>query len=150
MEFKGAKLALFIGDALLTILRDERKDIPWPGYWDLPGGGREGGETPQACALRETHEEVGLRLTCEELRGAEPVERPHGRVWFFAAHLPEAARADIRFGGEGQRWELMPPEVYLGHPRRIPAFAGYVARYLGLRGLGQAENGLRHGKAPRG
>ena len=58
MSFSGAKLALFLGADLLVIKRDDRPDIPYPGYWDLPGGGREGDETPQACALRETYEET--------------------------------------------------------------------------------------------
>ena len=48
MSFIGAKLALFIGADLLTILRDDRPDIPFPGHWDFPGGGREGGESPQS------------------------------------------------------------------------------------------------------
>lgn len=132
MEFAGAKLALFIGDALLTILRDDRPDIPWPGHWDLPGGGREGNETPEACAVREIHEEVGLTIRVPDLLAGEAVQRPHGIVWFFAAHLPDAAQADVRFGGEGQRWVLMTPPEYCRHPKRIPAFADYVERYLGL------------------
>jgi len=67
MSFSGAKLALFLGVDLLVILRDDRPDIPYPGHWDFPGGGREGQETPEACALRETREEVGLVLRPSEL-----------------------------------------------------------------------------------
>ena len=44
MVFSGAKLALFLGADLLVIRRDMRPDIPFPGHWDLPGGGREGEE----------------------------------------------------------------------------------------------------------
>jgi len=133
MGFAGAKLALFLGEELLVILRDDNPDIPWPGHWDFPGGGREAGETPQDCALRETREEVGLMLTAEALRGAQAVQRPHGVVWFFAAHLPATAVQDVRFGGEGQKWRLMTPQAYFAHPRAIPAFAGYAQRYLELR-----------------
>ena len=60
--FRGAKMAILRGDSVLALLRDDRADIPWPGHWDLPGGGREGSETPAACALRETREELGLAL----------------------------------------------------------------------------------------
>ena len=56
MSFDGAKLALFLGKDLVVILRDDKPDIPYPAHWDLPGGGREGAETPEACALRETYE----------------------------------------------------------------------------------------------
>ncbi len=133
MGFAGAKLALFLGEELLVILRDDTPDIPWPGHWDFPGGGREADETPEACALRETREEVGLILRAEALRGAQAVQRPHGVVWFFAAHLPAAAAQDVRFGGEGQEWRLMTPQEYFSHPRAIPAFAGFAQRYLDLR-----------------
>ena len=60
--FSGAKIALILGDQLVTYLRDDHAHIPFPGHWDLPGGGREGEESPEACVLRETEEEFGLRL----------------------------------------------------------------------------------------
>ena len=46
--FVGAKLALFLGEELLVIRRDDRPDIPWPDFLDFPGGGREGDE---GCAV---------------------------------------------------------------------------------------------------
>ena len=52
-DFVGAKAALFCGGRLLTHLRDDRPGLPWPAMWDLPGGGREGAETPEQCLLRE-------------------------------------------------------------------------------------------------
>ncbi|EDZ47207.1 NUDIX hydrolase [Leisingera daeponensis] len=129
-DFAGAKLAVFLGQNLLVIQRDDRPDIPYPGHWDLPGGGREAGETPVACALRETREEVGLVLPPELLIWSRVYQRPHGRVWFFAAHLPAAAAGDIRFGDEGQGWALMAPEAYCAHPLAVPHFAVQLRRYL--------------------
>ena len=58
--FLGAKLALLVGDRIVTILRDDIPTIPWPGHWDLPGGGREGDETPETCVLRELEEELAI------------------------------------------------------------------------------------------
>ncbi len=40
-DFHGAKLAVLSKGQVLAFLRDDRRDIPWPGMWDLPGGGRE-------------------------------------------------------------------------------------------------------------
>ncbi|TDK46295.1 NUDIX hydrolase [Antarcticimicrobium luteum] len=128
--FAGAKLALFLGPDLLVIQRDDRPDIPWPGYWDLPGGGREGDETPIACALRETREEVSLTLCPDQIAWSHSYLRPHGRVWFFAAHLPAARVTDVRLGDEGQGWRLMPPETYCRHRRAVPHFAETLALYL--------------------
>ena len=48
-EFSGCKIALLCDDKLLTILRDDISTIPWPNMWELPGGGREGEETPFEC-----------------------------------------------------------------------------------------------------
>ncbi len=119
--FKGAKVALFLGPELLVIRRDEGKPIPWPGFLDFPGGGREGGESPAACALRETREETGLTLAPADLiwRRSYPSPIP---VWFFAARLPAARREEVVFGGEGQGWQMMAPEAYLADARGIPHF----------------------------
>lgn len=130
MTFSGAKLALFIGADLLVIRRDDDPTIPYPGHWDLPGGGREEAESPEQCALRETREEVGLIVPPEQLSWSRSYLRPRGKVWFFAAHLPEAAAGLVRLGDEGQGWSLMAPEVYCEHPLAIPHFVDQLRIYL--------------------
>lgn len=130
MSFSGAKLAVFIGQHLLVIQRDDRPDIPYPGHWDLPGGGREGEETPQACVLRETREEVGLVLSPSDLIWANQYPRPRGTVWFFAAHLPEDAQKRVRLGDEGQRWALMHPTTYCKEPLAVPHFVDQIQLYM--------------------
>lgn len=62
-DFLGCKIALFCGDKLLTILRDDKASIPWANMWELPGGGREGDESPFECVAREVYEELGIHLT---------------------------------------------------------------------------------------
>ncbi len=47
------------------------------GYWELPGGKIEGGETPEAAARREVTEETGITLTTTETLGS--VEPPPAR-----------------------------------------------------------------------
>lgn len=64
--FHGAKAAILIGDRLLVTLRDDFDWIDFPGHWDLPGGGREGDESPRETAARETREEVSLDLSRAE------------------------------------------------------------------------------------
>jgi 8-oxo-dGTP diphosphatase len=58
--FVGCKLALLDGERVLVYTRDDRPDIQFPGMLDLPGGGREGNESPEDCVLRELEEEFGL------------------------------------------------------------------------------------------
>lgn len=133
LPFSGAKLALFIGPDLLVIRRDDNPDIPYPGHWDLPGGGREGDETPQDCVLRETHEEVGLVLTERDLVWSHSYLRPRGRVWFFAAELPADTRDRVRLGSEGQGWRLMSAREYCAHPLAVPHFVPQIRHYLDER-----------------
>lgn len=129
-EFTGAKLALFIGAQVLVIRRDDRPDLPWPGYLDLPGGGREGSESPEACVLRETFEEVGLRLRADQLVWKRFYADDPTPAFFFAAHLPAGAEADIVFGSEGQGWMLMAPQDYVDHAEAVPHFRLRVRDYL--------------------
>ena len=125
-EFGGAKLILSIGTRIVVLKRDHTHGIPWPGRLDLPGGGREGNETPESCVLRETQEEVGLQLRFDDLIW----RAEHGRGVFFAAQLPAGAENDIVFGGEGLGWALMAPGAYVSDPKAIPHFARMVSRYL--------------------
>lgn len=67
--FSGTKIALFCQTNLVVYLRDEKAGIPFPGLWDLPGGGREADESPIECVIREVEEEFGLRLSAENIRG---------------------------------------------------------------------------------
>jgi len=121
--FVGAKAALFCGNALLACLRDTHPGLPWPGMWDLPGGGREGDESPEDCLLRELAEELGLALPPSRLGWkltlpsmTDPTRPSH----FFAATLTRDEVASIRFGSEGQGWALMPVADFLDHPHAIP------------------------------
>ena len=128
--FHGAKLILFIGDRLLVLRRDHTPGISWPGQLDLPGGGREMGESPLDCALRETWEEVGLNVPRNLICWNRRRDGSIGTSWFFAAHLDARQEAAIKFGGEGAGWSLMAPHEFLARHDAIPHFQGLVADYL--------------------
>jgi 8-oxo-dGTP diphosphatase len=78
-----------------------------PGYWELPGGKIEPGETPSEAAARELHEEVGLHA-----RALAP--------WAAYEHAFQTKRVRLRFfrvddwtgtahGREGQRVAWVDP-----------------------------------------
>jgi 8-oxo-dGTP diphosphatase len=128
-DFIGAKAAFFHGTRLLTLQRDDVPGLPWRGQWDVPGGGREGEESPAACLLRELQEEFGLRLLPDRLLAAwalPSITNPAHRAWFFAGRITEDEIAAIRFGDEGQAWALMEVETYLAHPLSIAEMHGRV------------------------
>ncbi|SPH19765.1 hypothetical protein ASD8599_00501 [Ascidiaceihabitans donghaensis] len=130
MPFHGAKLALFLGDDLAVLLRDDFDHIPFPDHWDLPGGGREGNEVPLGCALRETYEELGLTIAPEDVSWGKRFDGGQGEVWLFVAHLPAGLADGVVFGDEGQRWALMAPDVFVAHPKAVPNFAARLRLYL--------------------
>ncbi|MFC3182203.1 NUDIX hydrolase [Cypionkella sinensis] len=133
MDFVGCKAALLCGDTLLTYLRDDKPGLPWPGHWDLPGGGREGAETPEDCLLRELHEEFGLILPPDRLvfRRVWPSMMDSARAsLFFAGRITPAEINAICFGDEGQYWQMMAVADYLTHPLAVPALQARVADAL--------------------
>ncbi|MCU0800230.1 MAG: NUDIX hydrolase [Rhodobacteraceae bacterium] len=139
-DFHGCKGAFLCGDRVLCYLRDDKPGIPFPGHWDLPGGGREGSESPTACLLREMEEEFGLRLPADRLvwqRGYEWSQDPNVMLWFFGGFLTPRDIADIRFGDEGQAWQMMPIAQFLTHEMAVPHLKVRLA--IWLRETGAAE-----------
>jgi ADP-ribose pyrophosphatase YjhB (NUDIX family) len=47
---------------LTQILLVERAINPFKGTWGIPAGFEEADETPESCAIRETHEETGAEI----------------------------------------------------------------------------------------
>lgn len=136
--YVGAKLAIIVGDNILTLLRDDKPDIPFPGMWDLPGGGREGEEPPEVCALRETREELGLDLPPEVIRWSRqfPSTLGYGHAWFFVAELPGLDLGQVRMGDEGQRWRVMPVREFLANDSAVPHLRYRLGVYVEERAAG--------------
>ena len=131
--FHGAKLAILVEDAILLIQRDDIPSIPWPGYWDLPGGAREGSESPKDCVLRETQEELGLDIAAKCLTWGGCWPAPPSHIWLFVTEFSEFDVSSVRFGDEGQRFALAPIPWYLTRARAIPSQKRRLSSYLTYR-----------------
>lgn len=55
-----------------VLLIKHRVHATGQGYWVIPGGGREPGETEQECVIRELKEETNLEIQVERLLFDEP------------------------------------------------------------------------------
>ncbi|WP_245999164.1 NUDIX hydrolase [Paracoccus methylarcula] len=134
IPFHGAKLLLMAGGRLLTCLRDDFDHIPFPAHWDLPGGEREGDETPVDSARRELREEFGIDLPPKRLTGHRfPSHQDPGiQSWLFHGSLTGDEIAEIRFGDEGQEWRMMALGEFLSHPFAVPHFKDWIRRVIDL------------------
>jgi 8-oxo-dGTP diphosphatase len=133
-RFRGAKLALLQDGAILAYLRDDKANIPFPGRWDLPGGGREGDESPIECALRELEEEFALRLPADRIeweRFYPTPDLPPGGAFFLAGTIRADEIASIRFGDEGQCWRMMSLHEFLTHSLTVPYLVSRLGDMLG-------------------
>ena len=132
-DFTGCKIALFCGDKLLTILRDDKSNIPYPNTWELPGGGREGDESPFECVAREVYEELGINLTEDCLLWSKvyPSMIFEGKESvFLVGQLTQDQFDSIVFGDEGQGYKLMSTEEFLGSDKVVPQLQDRVRDYL--------------------
>lgn len=128
--FTGAKLAALHDGHLLVYRRDDFAHIPFPGLIDLPGGGREGDESPAECGLRELAEEFGIALPVTRIhytrRYALSWNRPMPS-FFLAVRLTAAEIACMCFGSEGSDGRLMPVPAFVAHPAAVPHLQTRVA-----------------------
>lgn len=59
---EGAKIFIKVKDKFLFILRDNDSEIANPNKWSVVGGAIEEGEDPDETIIRETKEEIGLKI----------------------------------------------------------------------------------------
>jgi len=52
---RSGSRAVILKDGMILLSHETRS-----GWWLIPGGGMEAGETPESCCVRETEEETGL------------------------------------------------------------------------------------------
>ncbi len=79
----GVSVAVFQGDKVLLVKRGK---APYLGYWSLPGGSQNFGETLRAAAIRELQEETGL--VAHRIEFAEFIEpQAHNESGELIAHF---------------------------------------------------------------
>ncbi|PLW79567.1 hypothetical protein C0585_07060 [Candidatus Woesearchaeota archaeon] len=59
--------SIIIDDKKILLVKRAKTVKLFPGFWTIPGGGREEDELAEEIAIRETKEEVGLDFTPNKL-----------------------------------------------------------------------------------
>lgn len=133
------------------LLTKRREDLPdHPGQVSFPGGAREGGEGPLACALRETEEEIGVSAATVVPLGRLPdrLSIAGFMVAAFAGRIPEprdlrpdareverVLEVPVRLLLEESRWRFEDRTTARGTFRGIPHFDWDGPAIWGLTGL---------------
>lgn len=103
------------GDYLLA----RRRDIGW---WNLPGGGLEAGETVEEGLLREVREEIGLTVRIVRLVGVYSKPQKNEVVLTFLCKLtdetPPTASAEVSEIG-WFRPDALPVDILPKHRQRV-------------------------------
>ncbi|KKU64278.1 MAG: MutT/NUDIX family protein [Candidatus Amesbacteria bacterium GW2011_GWA1_47_16] len=100
----GAKGLVVYKNNILLYLRDNKPGIPYPNMWDMPGGGREEGESFEETARREIKEEFGVRPINIKYIGSEYYS---GReAWRFICFLDQEEYEKIKLGDEGKKYKF--------------------------------------------
>jgi 8-oxo-dGTP diphosphatase len=110
---------LIIRDGKVLLVR--RGKEPFLGYWSLPGGSIEPGETPEEAVKREVLEETGLHVAV----GLEAGRSPHATAYFA-----DIISGDLCAGDDAADCEFIEP-ADLSRRKTTPGLAD-VFRDAGL------------------
>lgn len=112
----GAFAVIF--DEAGRVLLCHRRDMD---AWNLPGGGLEPGELPDACVIREVREETGLEAAVERLVGVYGKLERNELVFAFLCRVV-GGELSLTSETDANRYfypDALPPNTLLKHVERI-------------------------------
>lgn len=103
----AGKLPLIVTGAVIMnkdrVLVTRRNGGLLAGFWEFPGGKLEPGESPQECLRREIKEELGVKVTVEEIFTVVYHEYDFGPI-LLLAYRCAIKDGELWPGGEGALW----------------------------------------------
>ena len=133
LSFQGVKVALINNGKVLTVLRDNISNIPYPNMWDLAGGGRENEESPYETMRREVSEELNIDISESNVvwvKHYESVTKPGKKSVFMVADISDHQIESIKFGEEGQRYKMVSFQEFLDNKDVIEQLKHRFLDYL--------------------
>jgi 8-oxo-dGTP diphosphatase len=132
VEFHGAKGLVFLGDKILTYRRDQKTNH-FPLQIDLPGGGREGDESPFETFRREVKEEFGIDIKEKDIESSYAIQSsvdPSKTAFFMVTYPLLYSKSDIILGDEGLEWLLMTPQEFIKRTDAVKRHQDRVVKYM--------------------
>ncbi len=124
---KALKSPILAVDAIILdnnkVLLTKRATYPFVGYWTLPGGHVEYGETTEHALKREMKEELGISVKIKELFGvySDPKRDPRHHT-VSAVYLCEKNKGKIQLNFEASEFKLfsldeLPSKIGFDHKK---------------------------------
>lgn len=112
----GTFAVIFDGEG--RVLLSHRRDMD---AWNLPGGGLEPGELPDAGVCREVREETGLEVVVDRLVGVYGKPTRNELVFAFVCHVVDGHVSPTEESDESRYFspDNLPPNTLLKHAERI-------------------------------
>lgn len=112
--------AVIIEQGRLLLVR-RSPNQPLPGYWELPGGKVEQGESLEDCLVRELYEELGVRAKVGPVLARTNYRYDHGEFEMVALEASRLGEFELRVhdamawvaSDELSGYELAPADIEL-------------------------------------
>jgi len=128
MRKPGAKAIVCYQNKFLLVLRDNDPDIAYPNKWNLPGGGINEGESPEAGMKRELEEEINLKQPNLVYTGTTTYD-DGSLVYRYFCNLTDQQFNEIKLLSEGQRLDWFTLDEALGLIEKN-GYSPYLSAYL--------------------
>ena len=100
-KVRKAVRTYLIKDNKVVVIKYKQHDI---GYYDIPGGKIEDGETPEETSIREFKEETGITITKQHYIGHNSIEYPERIFDFNIFVVNDYVGEPIEFDENNSMW----------------------------------------------
>ena len=137
-----ASYALILNANEVLLCRLSKQLPKWEGYWTLPGGGIEFGESPEEAMIREVEEETGLLVAPKSIAKIDTIldrtEKIHGiRIIYEVEIMGGSLRSELSGTTDLCEWHTIHPSPKINLVDLAEVGLSYIQNQ-------QSEQGITH------